>query len=846
MISGQYNIVKINSPKCYLLVLVLFSLLITCYINLFNVHCSLLTPNTNCLLTFNDNCNNNNYNANVDRTTREFSNFVSSIQNAFTNIGSTGNESIVYNLSNHTLTTGEKELLELGLKFCPTPPKADIGDLVHDIDHFFRSANLKLFFSDVDTSNDTQSSTTTDPNKPFGHPDLRLKSKFNPTFPPLLEFVRQSVITDLQSCSIKPVRQKNLTHQQFLAIKSLSCNPNIVIKPADKGSGIVVMNREDYIKEGERQLLDPHFYQKLDHDPTNDHCKKVSDLVTKMFDNGEITNNTKAYLTSNFERTAQFYMLPKIHKSLTNPPGRPITSGNDSPTEKISQLADIILQPFVPKIKSYVKDTNHFLSIVNNLDIKHTDLLLVTLDVTSLYTNIPHKEGIEAIEKLLNKVRPTSNMPKNSSIIEILKLVLTCNNFQFNGINYLQKNGTAMGTRVAPTYANLFMADYEDKYVYTYPLQPLLWVRYIDDCFMPWQHGMDELIKFVDYLNQQDENIQFTFEVSPHTINFLDTTVRYHIRHGFSTTLYTKPTDKHTYLHYKSCHPPHIMQSLPYSQFLRVRRLCTHFDDYMINSLEMAAHFSHRGYPIPQLLETLRKVIHIEPRHTQTQNNQQNPQTDQIQQPITLYLITTYNPSNPPIRKIIEKYWPILGRSSGTRILTKAKIIYGSRRPRNLLDTLVKAKLPSIEAPINKLSYHCLRPNTCKHCPRLDRTGTIKSHSTGRVYKTETKICCHSTNFIYCISCLDCGLQYVGQTRNTVIIRMNNHLSTIRRLDDLPLPNHMAEQHDNSQNPNIKIHIVEFIRPPSSLKAQELRDKVERKWITRLHTLVPHGLNLQD
>ena len=197
--------------------------------------------------------------------------------------------------------------------------------------------------------------------------------------------------------------------------------------------------------------------------------------------------------------------------------------------------------------------------------------------------------------------------------------------------------------------------------------------------------------------------------------------------------------------------------------------------------------------------------------------------------------------------KYIEKYWPILGRSSGTRALTKAKIIYGSRRPRNLLDTLVKAKLPQPAEIPRAPMFQCLRPNTCKHCPRLDTSGRIKSHSTGRTYFTETKICCHSTNFIYCISCAECGIQYVGQTRNTVIVRMNNHLSTIRRHDDLPIPNHMAEQHNSSHDPKFKIHIVEFIRaPPSSHKAQELRDKVERKWITRLNTLVPHGLNLQD
>ena len=79
-------------------------------------------------------------------------------------------------------------------------------------------------------------------------------------------------------------------------------------------------------------------------------------------------------------------------------------------------------------------------------------------------------------------------------------------------------------------------------------------------------------------------------------------------------------------------------------------------------------------------------------------------------------------------------------------------------------------------------------------------------------------------------------------------MRMNSHLSTIGLHEDLPVPNHMKE-HDTNQNPNIKIHVplVEFIGAPlSSIKAQELRDSTEWKWITRPNTLVPQGLNLQD
>ena len=116
-------------------------------------------------------------------------------------------------------------------------------------------------------------------------------------------------------------------------------------------------------------------------------------------------------------------------------------------------------------------------------------MLLCTLDITSLYTNIPHNKGIESIKKMLAIYRPPGSKPHNSYIIELLELVFTNNHFEINGNYYHQLSGTAMGTKLAHSYANLFMATFEDKYVYTYPQQPTLWKRFIDDIFLLWPHG---------------------------------------------------------------------------------------------------------------------------------------------------------------------------------------------------------------------------------------------------------------------------------------------------------------------------------------------------------------------
>ena len=127
-------------------------------------------------------------------------------------------------------------------------------------------------------------------------------------------------------------------------------------------------------------------------------------------------------------------------------------------------MLDLILQPYVGQTRSYIKDTSDFLEKISSIELEEDDWLF-TMDVTSLYMNIPHDEGIECIRNLLNSKRQ-NKLPRNHNLIKMLELVLKLNNFTFNSENYLQVNGTAMGTRVAPTYANLFMDSIERKYIY--------------------------------------------------------------------------------------------------------------------------------------------------------------------------------------------------------------------------------------------------------------------------------------------------------------------------------------------------------------------------------------------
>ena len=104
-----------------------------------------------------------------------------------------------------------------------------------------------------------------------------------------------------------------------------------------------------------------------------------------------------------------------------------------------------------------------FIKKIEVIDHVSDDFYLVSLDIRSLYTNISHKEGIEAVKQKLKKSKPSISI---KVILTFLKLILTLNNFGFNGINYLQKKDCAVGTKYVPSYANIFMCWFEKKFIF--------------------------------------------------------------------------------------------------------------------------------------------------------------------------------------------------------------------------------------------------------------------------------------------------------------------------------------------------------------------------------------------
>ena len=173
-----------------------------------------------------------------------------------------------------------------------------------------------------------------------------------------------------------------------------------IIKGADKGSVINVWDREDYLKEAYGQLDDKEVYEQGLDDPSV-LANTLMKALEKICLRGDLSKDTLDYFLVKDPKFARFCLLPKIHKRLHDVPGRPVILNCGYYTENISSILDYHLQPPAQKVKSYIKDTNHFLSKLKSLGKLPQGAILCTVDIFGLYPNILHSEGLSSLQRFL-------------------------------------------------------------------------------------------------------------------------------------------------------------------------------------------------------------------------------------------------------------------------------------------------------------------------------------------------------------------------------------------------------------------------------------------------------------
>lgn len=704
--------------------------------------------------------------------------------------------------------------MERGLSFVPT---INIGrgqrrQFQLDLQQYHRKIKLACYFKDTQRA----------PQKPFKGP-----SEWLPPPDKLPDEVNTLIDTDWEifnkyyRCS-KPLQEiHNLSVDEVRALRQLEKAKNIIIKPADKGSAVVIMGREQYIFEVERQLNDVIYYKKLIQPIYKDTVPLVDDILNSLKKKKIINASQFKYLKGDIQpRIRRFYILPKIHKEPAKwtvpfeiPAGRPIVSDCGSETYYTAEFIDYYLNPLSTKHPAYVKDTYHFTELVKKLKIPATAFFF-SMDVDSLYTNIDIDSGLASVKKIFLKY-PDPKRP-DAELMQLLDINLRRNDFVFDEKYYLQIKGTAMGKRFAPAYANIFMANWEEEVLQKCDRKPLYYLRYLDDIWGVWDGSQEEFQAFLVILNSHDPSISLKSETDQTQINFLDTTVykgaTFSVTGQLDIKVFFKKTDTHALLFKSSFHPTHTFRGIVKSQLLRFWRICTQKQDFNVAVGILFKALRERGYTRPFLRSCLKTfLLHREDKRG-----------------AIIPLICTYNSGNRLLNKRLKNNFEFFQSSLKNKCILDLQVISAYRRNPNLRDFLVKAKLPSLKF----IKPHGLN----KHFATLVY---VRNCKTDMVYVIRQRFTIRTKNCVYLIYCDGCSMKYVGETRNSLSTRMVQHRYNLRhgKENNTPLIRHFLLHGLDS----LKVAGLQY----SELWTDKDRKRAERHWIYRLDTREPWGLNVK-
>ena len=259
------------------------------------------------------------------------------------------------------------------------------------------------------------------------------------------------------------------------------------------------------------------------------------------------------------------------------------------------------------QIPSYIKDTNDFINKINAVKSVPKISYLVPMDARSLFTNIQNTEGISAVKRAFDNYSKKTTSTK--VITTFLAFILKLNNFVFDCIYYLQIKRCAMDTISVPAYANIFMANFELEYIYPYIKDKTkMFLRSIDDLFMIWTGSEHELLDFMSDLNKKHSSIKFEFKYSQTKIEFLDVLVYKDHNNVLQTTIYRKQTDRQNYLDARSGHPKSLKDSIPYSEALRIKRICSSQQEFLNDIAKMINQFQKHGYDMSLIEQQINKA----------------------------------------------------------------------------------------------------------------------------------------------------------------------------------------------------------------------------------------------
>ncbi len=413
---------------------------------------------------------------------------------------------------------------------------------------------------------------------------------------------------------------------------------------------------------------------------------------------------------------------------------------------------------------------------------------------------------------------------KTEVLLRLAEIVLTKNCFLFNGKYYAQCGGTMMGTPFGVEYANLFMSYEEEKIEREYTDEkPSLHKRFIDDIFGAAAMDKEKLDKYLQFVRMHHPALQYTVDISS-SVNMLDTTLLIS-NNTIESTLYCKPTDTHSYLNYNSSHPHSCKNSIPYSQFLRIRRICSTDDEFRKNAAMISECFRGQGYPksiINRSLELARRKS----RHSLL-----NPIVGERNKLDRIVFPITFHKKNLQVCRIVKGNYEILSTDTMVKCAFNSKPMIAFRRGKNLHNMLVRSTLQTEVAggttPCDR--SRCL---TCNHI-----TNTTRIIGPRGYFDVKERFTCISEGVVYAIECKKCGSLYIGETGRRLADRFREHRNNVLKdRKDNEVAGHFNQ--DGHCVGDMQVYDVRHIRDVNSRKL------AEQKIISQLGCFLGSGMNV--
>jgi len=507
--------------------------------------------------------------------------------------------------------------------------------------------------------------------------------------------------------------------KEYIACKRfLKNNDDIFVTKADKGQVTVIMDKTVYTKQMENMLNDESTYRHIKNNPLRKITVKLDNMIKTWRDMKIVDEFMYRKLKCTNGNLPRCYGLPKIHK-----PGNPlriIVSSLGSPLYEVAKFLNKILSESLKKPASHVKDGWTFVRNIRQITMDSSETML-SLDVTSLFTNIPKELVIRGIECRWADIQKNTKL-RLDQFIYAVDLVLGSTSFVFNDCFYEQIYGSPMGSPLSPILADMVMEDLEIASLKNLDFNVHLFYRYVDDIFMIIPRAKSDLVLM--NFNNYHPRLKFTCEMEcDNQLNFLNTSVIRTVNDKIITNWYRKPTFSGRYINFYSSHP--YLHKLNTIKTLVDQAILLSDKQFHVENLAtVEAILKNNGYPSKIATDVINKRYKVLIKNSLTHNEKENRVSVSDGMTSTLTL--------PYICKLSDDIRRILKNMVEVRYTIPKKLDTIIRRGK---DRLIAGRVTEVVYKID-----------CKNCEKV-YIGQTKRHLSTRINEHKNNIKNTAGNF---------------------------------------------------------------------------------------------------